>query len=583
MSNNQYILWINRLVILAFVTYLALSIQGCSSDRRNNEFVLRIRIADEPDCLHPVVSQSSLASQIEVLMMPPLFEYSPDKLEFSPILIDSLWPPAVINDSTIEYSYHIQSQAVWDDGHPVTAADVIYTIKSSLNPCIKNKTYAGFFKNIREVRTDSTDPKSIHFLINRHYMLGMEMSGNYCIYPEHIYDPGSIMRSFQLSDLISKDSASWSSQQWQVLRQYADTYQSAAFCKDKITGCGPYRLSAWNAGQKIVLEKKKNWWGDSLVNRYPLLTAVPDRIEYWVIPEEASAILELKNNRIDLLSEVTPKVFTDLQNSEKDHLRFYTPALMQYMYIEMNQRRPALNDLAVRRALSMLFDTDKFIRDQFNGLAMRCNSPVHPSKSYYNSSLLPYEFNPGEAIRILTEAGWKDSDNNGALDKMINNQKQELKFNFYLTNKELSKKIGLLLQEECKKAGILIELVPREAAALMKDLNELSFDLALMSQRQQPSLWDPYQSFSSQNILPGGFNKSGYHNATCDSLIQGIRSAMDERQRKEAYLALQQKLHDEVAQLFLFIPKERIVSTNQIRMEAYSRRPGYYEGMIRRQ
>lgn len=555
---------------------------ACKPIDKGNEFVLRIRIPDEPDCLHPVVSQSGIATQIEQLIMPPLFEYSLDKLEFSPLLIDSLTNPESVNDSTISYTYHIHASTSWDDGIPLTADDIIYTIKSSLNPLIKNKTYAGFFKNIRDVKVMGSDHKTIRFEINKNYMLGLEMSGNYCIYPEHIYDPNHIMSQFSLQDLLTLDSASWGEGQWSSLKNYAELYQSQAYCKEKIVGCGPYKIASWQSGQKITLEKKKNWWGDSLISKYPLLSCYPDRIEYWILPEEATAVLELQNNHIDLASDLSPQVFENLREKEKQHLNFATPTLMQYMYIEFNHRNLALQIKSVRQAMSQLFNTDQFIKDQFNGLAIRANSPVHPSKSFYNKDITAYPYNPSAAIQLLKSDNWMDSNNDGSLDKLINGKKIELNFRFYITNKELSKKIGLLFQEECKKAGIKIDLIPKESVAFLKDLNELNFDLALMAQRQQPSLWDPYQSFHSSNAKPGGFNKSGYANPTADSLIMHIRNTSSNIDRTHSYLELQKLLHDDVVQLFLFIPKERIAYNNRLIIETGSRRPGYYEGLINR-
>ncbi|MEO6189168.1 MAG: ABC transporter substrate-binding protein [Saprospiraceae bacterium] len=567
---------------LLFIFILSTIEFHCSEDKKDKDFVLRIRLADEPDCLHPVVSQSSLATQIEVLIMPPLFEFSPNKLEFSPILVKSMVDPVIVNDSTVSYTYELQENAVWEDGQPLTVDDIIYTIKSTLNPCIRNKTYAGFFKNIRDVKSTSSNNKTVTFLINKNYMQGQEMSGNYCIYPEHIYDPNSVLRKFSLQDLMHKDSANWSAEEWNNLKSYGSEYQSQKFCKEKIVGCGPYKLLTWQSGSKIILEKKKNWWGDSLVSKYPLLISKPDRIEYWIMPEEASALLELKNGNIDIISELTPKVFEELKDKDSDKLNFATPTLMQYMYIDINHRNPVLSNLKVRMALSHLINVDQFIKEQYNGLALRINSPVHPSKSYYNSSIESIKYDPLKATQLLKEDGWKDTNGDGSLDKKINGKTQELAFRFYLTNKETSKKFGLLLQEECKKVGIKIDLIPKEAASLMNDLNELNFDLVLIAQRQSPSLWDPFQMYSSSNTKAGGFNKSGYATSKSDSIIASIRNAGTENERNKLYLEFQKILHDEVVQIYLFSPLERIVYSKRINLVESSRRPGYYEGMITR-
>ncbi|MBK8405090.1 MAG: hypothetical protein IPL25_13710 [Saprospiraceae bacterium] len=78
----------------------------------------------------------------------------------------------------------------------------------------------------------------------------------------------------------------------------------ANFCKEKIQGCGAYRLKVWESGNRIVLERKVNWWGDSLAKDYPLLAAYPKEIQYLVIPDEAAALKLLSKTNIDLLESV---------------------------------------------------------------------------------------------------------------------------------------------------------------------------------------------------------------------------------------------------------------------------------------
>lgn len=568
---------------IVFLTLLFISTVHCKVEEKSKEFVLRIRIQDEPDCLHPVVSESGLATPIEVLIMPPLFEYHPTDLKFSPILVKEMVEPKLLNDSTITYTYSLQENAVWDDGSPLTSKDIIYTIKSSLNPCLRNKTYSGFFKKIRDVIPDSLDPKKIVFHIARNYMQAQEMSGNYCIYPEHIYDSSYVLRNIPLNKLLNaKDSTEYTSGEWNVLKNYAAEYQSKNYCRDKIVGTGPYRLVAWESGRRIILEKKKNWWGDSLAKVYPLLTANPDRIEYIILPDEATSILELKKGNVDIVSDLSPNVFVELQKTEKDHLQFAMPMLMQYNYIEINHRNPILQNLNVRKALAHLIDVDQFIKNEYDNLAIRVNSPVHPNLTYYNKNLHSFDYQPTKALDLLKNDGWTDSDNNGILDKNIDGKRTELSLKFYVLNKEASKKLGLILQEEARKIGMRIELVPKEASTIMKDLKELNFDLVLLSQRHSPSLWDPYQNYSSTNVQAGSFNKSGYSNVRSDSLIWAIRNAGDTETRNRFYLEFQQLIHDDVSQIFLFTPNERICYSNQIKFDASSRRPGYYEGMISR-
>ncbi len=552
----------------------------CKKDSKSNDITLKIRLDSEPDCLHPVVSVSAYATQIEVLMMPPLFEYNFDDLELSPILIKELSLPSQINDSTLSYNYELLSEAQWEDGYPVIAKDIAYTIKSSLNPHLKNKTYAGFFQNIRDVILDSNNPKKFSVLVNKNYMLHREMSGNYAIYPEHVYDSLFVLQNYSIPDLLVKDSTSWGLEDWNKLKDYANLYQSKEFCRNKIVGCGPYKLQSWQDGIKIVLEKKKNWWGDTLGKKYPFLKAFPDKIEYLIIPEESSALLELEKGNIDIMSNITPRKFIELKNKKLNNLKFATPSTMRYNLIEINHRNPLLADINIREALSNLIDIKAFIRDQYFDLALPITSPVHPSRKYYNSELNPFEYNPLKSISILKENAWIDTDNDAILDKVIQGKKQNLEINLLVPKSEASQKLALLFQEEAKKIGIKVNIVLREGKSFIADLNALNFDLAISGLTQSPSPWDPYQAWSSKNTQVGGFNKSGYATKYTDSLIQVIRSTADDNLRDNLYKLLQKDLRINIAQIFLFAPLERIAYKSNLEVLSSSRRPGYYEAWV---
>jgi len=568
---------------ISFLNYLLLFLYllttACKPETENELFNLKIRVKDEPDCLHPIVSTSSLATQLEVLIMPPLFEYSPDQLELSPLLVKKIGDAIPLNDSSIAYEYEILDQAVWEDGIPVTAKDVHFTIKSALNPLLKNGSYRGFFQNIIDLIPDASNPKKFTVTVKSDYMLSREMSGNFSIYPAHVYDSQAVMTTFSIRELALGDSASFGEEKWKKLSDYTRLYESDIFCKNKIVGCGPYRLKLWESGKRIVLEKKSNWWGDELTQDYPLLAAYPDQIEYIVIPEEASAVIALKNGQIDLLADISARQFEELKADST--FGFATPAVMQYYYLELNHRNIFLKRKEIRQALAKLLNLDQFIATQMNGLASRIVGPVLPTTSYYHHGLKPVKYDPQEAKNILNAAGWKDSNQDGTLDLLIDGQKKELVLNLAVTSNETGKNLGILLQEEAKKIGIKIELNSKESAVFMKDRKAFNFDLQTMASRQAPSLWDPFQAWHTQQSNPGGFNVSGYGNGVTDSLIMAIRNAKDEVQRKKAYLDFQQILYDDQAHIFLFSPLEKIVYRKGLEVLPTVRRPGYVENMIR--
>ncbi len=553
---------------------------GCKQDKADDSYTLRIRIKEDVDCLHPIISRSTLASQIESLVMLPMIEFSMDKIELTPLLVVDLPKMIHSNDSADVFDCEFRHEAVWEDGSPILAEDYAFTVKAALNPFIKNPSWKSYLKNIKEIVIDKNAPRHLSIHVQKNYLLAQEICGNINIYQQGYYDPEKLMSKFSVYDLIHRDSLDWSEEEKMQLQKFALQFETAGMCKQKISGSGPYKLISWEAGAKIILEKKQNWWGNTLAEANPLLKAYPDRIEYLIIPDEAATLLALKEGTIDLATDMSPQQFVSLQqDSSGKNLQFFSPTVFQYVFLELNHRQPALADRAVRKALAQLIDVPAFIKNVMYDLAVPIIGPLHPSRSYYHKSLTPVKFNPESALQELQAAGWKDQNKDGILDKMINGKSVKLSFSLLVTS-ETAKKLALLLQDEAKKTGIEIKPEIKDWSLILKDLNSLQFDMVAVTQSQSPSLYDPYQSWHSSNTKAGGANRCGFATTETDSLIQIIRSTASESERNIAYLRFQEILYNEQAQLFLFSPKLRLVASNRIKLEASSRRPGYAENMI---
>jgi peptide/nickel transport system substrate-binding protein len=571
-----------KLFLTYFFSVAILHLISCKPDKKDEGFTLRIRIKEDVDCLHPILSRSSLATQIEWFIMPPMIEYSPDKIQLEPVMTTGIPQLTSSNDSVSIFEYDIHPDAKWDDGTSVAASDYAFTVKASLNPFLKNTVWKSLLKNIRDVRYGDDKPQHVIVSIEKNYLLSIEMSGNMNVYPEKNYDPNKIMNKYSIRDLIEKDSAAWTETERSELQRFADEFQNSEMCKSKISGAGPYKLVSWDAGSKIVLEKKKNWWGEKHASTNSMLSAIPDRIEYLIMPDEAAAILALKDGSIDLLTDISPKQFDALKKDTTSNVKlqfFAIDGISQYSCLDLNTRKPGLSDKAVRKALAHLIDINSFIKNVMQGMAEPIVGPIHPSLDFYNKKLKPIQFDPVTASTELTNAGWKDTNKDGILDKVIDGKNVKLSFTMLVTS-EVGKKLGLLFQEEAKKVGMEIKPEIKDWSLILKEMTDRTFDIATVMQAQAPSLWDPYQSWHSSSTKPGGKNHCGFATSETDSLIHIIRAAPSEEIRNDAYYKFQEVLYNEQPQIFLFSPKQRIIASSRIKLETSSRRPGYMENTI---
>ncbi|MCU0347496.1 MAG: ABC transporter substrate-binding protein [Saprospiraceae bacterium] len=548
----------------------ALFLFSCGNDKpdtpwKRNDNTLRVRQSSAITTLNPLLyrSNNEHAAFDLVFQCPMNFDY--EKLELVPQLITV--PPMAQDITEGEYAggqsftYEIHADAVWDDGKPVTGKDYAFVFKALFNPKMPTQRFLPYIENVREVQVDEANPKRFTIFMNKKYFLNMEGISNLPVLPAHVYDPTGLMEKFSLKDLADPAKAAALAND-PALQQFADFYNSPKIARETVSGSGPYQLVEWVDNQRVVLAKKQNWWGEKLANNYRLLQAFPDTIIFIPIEDQVATIAAIKDESVDLATEVDATQFMELRKVDfvQKIYNFLTPATYSIFYTAMQTRNPKLADKRVRRALAHSIDMDMVIKDLYSGLAERAVGPFSPEKKYYDKSLKPIAMNLDEARKLLAEAGWKDSNGNGIVDKTIDGKLTELKLQYLFTaGSPFGENYGLLLKSNAQKIGIEIEPVGLERKAQLDKIRNGDFELAANGAGGQPVPDDPKQFWHTDSAQPGGSNYSRFGNAESDAIIEGIQDATDEASRNKLYVQLQQLIYDEQPFIFLFSPQARTV------------------------
>lgn len=583
----------NKLTLL-FVALL-LSLFACTEDpadqpKDDRENIVRVHYKADPDKLNPMNSRTGYATRTHDLMFQTLVEADPFTLELEPMLVKDLAKEEAITEGKYKggysYSYEILDEAVWDNGSPVTGYDYAFTLKAVYNPKVNASVWRSYLSFIKDVEVDESNPKKFKVITDEFYMAAAYTCGAFYVFPQYKYDPKGLMTDFKLSDLTNADNVKELEKNEPKLQEFATEFQSTEFAHDPalIGGSGPYKLSEWTIGKSLVLTKKENWWGNKLAKKYPLLTAYPSKIIAEPIPDEATAITKLKDGAFDAMNEISPEAFMALKENElaKKQFNFFTPELMQYYFFVLNNKNPKLEDKRVRKALTHLLNKDKAIETVMLGMGKKTDGPFHPTKPYYNKSLKPIAFNVESAKSLLAEAGWKDTDSNGTVDKVINGQKTELDLTVFVTKNPIGKETALIWKEDAKKAGVNLEVVEKDFRQLIgNEIRKREFDISVYAIGQSATVDDPYQRWHSSNNTPDGSNHCGFENEEADKLIVEIRETKDPAKRNEKYMRFQEIIYDECPVIFLFAPTERIVINKKYDTKATLRRPGFFANLFK--
>ncbi len=184
------------------------------------------------------------------------------------------------------------------------------------------------------------------------------------------------------------------------------------------------------------------------------------------------------------------------------------------------------------------------------------DGPIYLFRPEYDKTLLSHPYDPQKALQLLGEAGWKDTDGDGILDKMIDGQKVpfrfEIKFN---SGNEIRKSIALTLQDELKKHGIDANVRQLDWTIYLDEVRHHKFDAIILGWAMSAIEPDDYQVWHSSQADNKGSNHISYKNARVDAILEEYRRTFDPQKRIELYREFQQILNQEQPYTFLFIQK----------------------------
>ncbi|HTL53293.1 MAG TPA: ABC transporter substrate-binding protein, partial [Planctomycetota bacterium] len=226
-----------------------------------------------------------------------------------------------------------------------------------------------------------------------------------------------------------------------------------------------------------------------------------------------------------------------------------------YYYVGYNLRKPVFQDPRVRKALTMLIDRTAIIHTIFNDNATPLTGPFHPLSPDNDATVSPIPCDPAAAVKLLNDAGWRDTDNDGVLDK----DGVPFEYNLmYRSGRPEHEQIAAYIQQANRKVGIKTNLVVLEWSAFIDRINKQDYTACILGWALSYSQ-DPYQLWHSSQAEPNMSNFVGYNDPVSDQLIVQGRYTLDPVARHALYHQLHQRIADAQPYTFLFVPKNMIV------------------------
>jgi peptide/nickel transport system substrate-binding protein len=538
---------------------------------KHDDNALRIALRQEPQGLNPVLTAQADARYVRELIFQTLNDQDPETFEVIPLLATT---PDVRKEAGggVSYSYEIDSKAKWPNGLPVTAADVIFSLKATMNPDVESGPYKPYYYNVESIVTSPGNERRFRVMTRRPYLLAKQAIASLVVYPEYAYDPDQLLRKIRLSDLTNEKIAARLKGKDENLMAFAKAFNDVSMATepDKIVGSGPYRLVSWEAGQRLTLEQRPDYWAKG--SRKEELQGKPEQILFEFIADPQTTVNALRDEKVDFALNLSAGQFRELKEDAflKQRYDFATVPGTSYFGLTMNNRSGVFKDKATRQAMAYLVDVDAIIEQFFpDGLARRVHGPVLDGKDYYAD--LPHkDYDPTKALALLQGAGWEDTNGDGTLDKEIEGTRQEFKYKFLTFPSPEAEGIGALMKEWMAEVGVEVEVVAMPGRALYDELNKGDFDMGLQGMGLDPNPDEFTQVWASTSVPPNGTNRTGFANAEADRLIKKIAVTVSDKDRAPMYQRFQEIIHEAQPMVFLISPATRMVVTKRF---AYSTSP----------
>lgn len=466
------------------------------------EKVITMAQTGDWDTFMPMNTTNAGADNVIELMFDRLMVINTDGT-FGPRLAES-WET---NEAQDKITYHLNENAKWQDGEPVTAEDVVYSAQvassSEFNYLrrIRMQYFAGTDETGCETGTDSIevkalddhtveftlktpmDPSIIYALVNRDFF----------IMPKHLLG--------DISDTDLVNDAFW----------------------QKPVGSGPCIFDSMESGVSIEFKANKDYY---------LGAPDFDRLVFKKV-QSSNLLSGLMSGDIDVLSGNSQIPLADWE-AAKNTQGIVTKSVptFAYQYMAMNTSRDYLTE-DVRHAISLAINRQVIVDQLLQGEARIAIGPLAEDHPYFDEKLLPIEYDPEKAKSMLEAAGW---DSNRELEVMVS------------TGNEVREKSAILIQQDLQKIGIKTKIQTLDFPTLLTNARNGDYDLCFIGSAGSV---DPSESVP--NVTAGYMNNfAQLSDPTLGQIGESGAKEITFEARKKIYDQYQEELFKQMPMAFLY-------------------------------
>jgi peptide/nickel transport system substrate-binding protein len=419
------------------------------------------------------------------------------------------------NSDQTAYTFNLNPDATFHDGHPVRAEDVVFTIESIKDPAINSPKQAQW----QEVEVTATDSTTVTFTTDEPFA-DLPTNATVGILPKHLWDEES-SRSFAFSRLNTEP-----------------------------IGSGPYKIQQVtenNSGTPSVYELKAF---KGYTQNKPYISDLTLRF----YPDNQSLRSAYENGLIDGMSGVDPAYASRLK-AEGARVESHQFNRIFSVFFNQNNNK-VLADENVRSALAAAIPKQEIIESALAGFGSSVSGPLPPNlvSTKSNSTSTTTSDSDSESTStsspqgILADAGWVQ--NEGTLTK----DQQQLSITLTTADIPLLRKTSNIIESSWEKLGVAVSTQTLQPNELSREvIRPRNYDALLFGQ-SFTSIRDLYSFWHSSRQEDPGLNLAQYANTNVDENLQALRRATSSDEITRLQNDIISTIQSEQPAAFLFSP-----------------------------
>jgi ABC-type transport system substrate-binding protein len=499
------------------------------------------------------------------------------------------------------FEFYLKDNVSWQDGQPLTADDIVFTVKTIQNPDFKSPIRPAWLG----VEVEKISDSAVRFTLKDPSAIFLE-NLNLKILPQHIWQDISA-QNFPLT---------------------MNNLQPV--------GSGPFKLSSIEKDDQgviksVTLTRNPNYFGE---------TPKIQEIVFYFFENEESLISNIKKMGIEGFAPLSDAYQSLLNNGFLEHQL----SLPRYFALFFNpEKSTVLSDKSVREALNYGTDKKEILEKVLGGQGKIIDSPILPEIYGFNSPTKIYEFNLEKAKSILDAAGFTEV--NGVREKTIKEENQfkfksdlkvgsqgteveelqkclakdpevypegeitgffgnstkkavilfqekyadeilkpggltagtglvgkstrtklnelctkpaeqtlQLKFSLATVDQPILVETATLLKEQWAKLGVEIDIQKFDITTLERDIIKKRDYDSLLFGEVLGAIPDLFPFWHSSQIKDPGLNLASYENKDVDKILEDIRQTINQEERTKKYQELQDLIISDSPAIFLYSP-----------------------------